>query len=159
MMSRDELWYQLIVADGNARYYGKIENAFRFLETGVRLILLCSTIGDLLALLADSGFQKCLTIISCVSAIIEVVLKPVFKWDEIQKSARKIKLAWIDIRNDYETLWRKLEAERLPNIDANDVLKTETKAEKATGYVPVVQWVVDRAMKAADKAQSNKWGS
>ena len=159
MMDRDELWWRMIEADGNARYYGSMQGIYRKIDGGVKFLLIASTAGGLVGLFCTPVVGQVLTIIAFVAALLEVVIKPVVKWDETEKVARTVKEAWIDIRVQYEDLWRKLEHEKLDVIDASNVLLGDTATEKkrVPAHVYQIQWLINMHIKRADESMTRAW--
>lgn len=153
-MNRDETWQHLIEADASARYFSHICEACKFINKLVQLTLLLASLGSLVSAIAQNKYQIWLTSISFIAALIEIILKPIFQWNEVEKQACEWKKAWIEIRYDFEDLWRKnFNSKEEGFIDASKQLDKIKLIEMSEGYVPTFQRLYDAKIAKAERAR------
>lgn len=151
-MKRDELWRHLIDADVNVEYFAGVSTCCRWVDFTVRVTLVMGCAGSLMALSAKPEWQTTLAWISFVAAVIEVVIKPVTNWNSVGLKARAWRCDWIDLRSEFEKLWRENFASKATGIVVADLLIDKVnELEKSDGYFPRIQWIVDRLGKAAER--------
>jgi hypothetical protein len=153
-MNRDETWQHLIEADANARYFSHICEVCKLINKLVQLTLFLASLGSLVSAIAQNKYQIWLTSISFIAAFIEIILKPVLQWNEVEKQACQWKKSWIEVRFDFEDLWRKNFASKEEGfIDASKQLDKIKAIEMSEGHVPTFQWLYDAKIAKAERAR------
>ncbi len=151
-MNRKQVWEHLNEAEMNEAYYGLFSSVCRWFNASMRILLLLASAGSLAAILAKSDHQGWLSWLSFIAALIEVVIKPVLNWEKGGDLAKKWRLGWIDIRQDLLELWRHVESGNDDaTVDTTKVMKKIIAIEKAEGYLPKVQFIMDKLSKTAAK--------
>jgi hypothetical protein len=151
-LNRKEVWEHLIEAETNERYFGIVSDVCRYWNTFAKLLLILAAIGSLAAVIAESHHQLWLAWLSFAAALIEVVIKPIADWEKVGERANQWRIKWIDVREMMRDLWRQVAAKDSEElINADKVLKETIAIEKERGYVPKVQWVVDRIARGIEK--------
>lgn len=151
-MNRREIWEGLIEAETNERYFGWVSTFCRWVDATAKLLLILAAIGSLAAVIAESQHQLWLAWLSFVAAVIEVIVKPVANWETVGRRANEWRVKWIDVRESMKDLWREA-ALMQPNdtLAADKPLKMMVAIEKGDGYVPKLQWLVDRIARQVER--------
>lgn len=143
--NRNELWVLLIEAETNERYFGLVTDVCRWVDMLVKFILISAATSSLAAVLAASRHQTWLSWLSFVAAFIEVLVRPIIDWPNIGVRAEEWRKKWIDIRESLESLWRaNFTQSNIGEVDVSKLLKKIVAIEKEDGYVPKLQWLVDK---------------
>ena len=151
-MNRNEIWELLIEAEMNERYYGFVSDVCRWWNAAERLLLILAAVGSLAAVIAKSEYQLALAWLSFLGALIEVIIKPISDWEKVGIKANEWRIAWIDVRELVRDMWREVSVKQNDEVlDGEKLMKKIIAIEKAKGYVPKVQWVMDRIAQRAAK--------
>ncbi len=115
-------------------------------------MLVCSSAGSLAAVIAESDYAQCLTWLSFAAAFIEVIIQPIANWSVVGSTAERRRKKWIDVREQFDDLWRIHGADTLDGrADIEQPMKRVIALEKENKYVPTVQWLVDFHCRRAEE--------
>lgn len=151
-LNRKEVWECLIEAETNERYFGLVSDICRWWNAMAKILLILAAIGSLAAVIAESHHQLWLAWLSFGAAVVEVIIKPVADWEKVGERANQWRIKWIDVREMMRDLWRQVSSkEAEETVNAEKALKEIIAIEKDRGYVPKVQWLVDRIARSVER--------
>ena len=142
--NREDVWKQLIEAETSVEYFNFISKACTWINIFVGITLVLSNIGTLASAIATSPISIWVAAVGVIAAIIECFIKPFFDWQGKCSEAKKLRNDWIDVREAYEALWRKVR-NRDDEVEVNvkEVYDKVIALEKKNCQYPQPQWLIN----------------
>jgi hypothetical protein len=135
-MSTDDVrvavWDALLTADMNVRYWNQISYRYSRNDTWTKIFLAATSSSTV----ATWGFWAQISWVwkslSAVSALLAVAL-PILNWNKKVSAIADLHGRWIQIRNEHETLWRRMESGAVSDAEAEitfqNIRNKEAEAE------------------------------
>jgi len=138
-------------ADWNCRYWRLLERRYRRLDRWARFILAAGALGSVILWVSqpNSEWIEMVAVIAAgVSALLATIVLPSLNWNNLLPDVVEVKAQWVDIRNDYESVFFDLvngkdESEIRQTFDRVNAI--DQAAEKASAQLPQLEGLMAEA--------------
>jgi len=130
---RTAVWNALLTADLNVRYWFEIRNSYNRRDQATKIFLAVTSSSAVATwgIWADIGWLW--RSLSAASAVLAVAL-PILNWTKKLADMADLHGAWVQIRNQYDALWRRMEDNQLTDSEIETAFESiqtkEVHAEK-----------------------------
>ncbi|HEY9073251.1 MAG TPA: hypothetical protein VIN67_03875 [Desulfobaccales bacterium] len=129
-MMRKALWYSMLDADMNARYWSYLSRRFYNKDQYSKVFLAIMSSGTV----ASWGFWSDISIVwkalSACSMLLAIAL-PVLNWQKMISNMGVLKQYWYEIKTDYEITWLALEQGKSESDIGEEYKKIKQKETEA----------------------------
>jgi hypothetical protein len=136
---RVAVWNALLTADMNVRYWNQIRYRYSRNDTWTKIFLAATSSSTV----ATWGFWAEISWVwkslSAISALLAVAL-PILNWNRKLSDIADLHGRWVQIRNEHETLWRRMESGIVSATEAESTFQNirNKEAEAETHAVAAI---------------------
>jgi hypothetical protein len=131
---RTAIWNALLTADLNVRYWFEIRNSYNRRDVTTKIFLAATSSSTVATwgIWAEIGWLW--RSLSAASALLAVAL-PILNWTKKIADMADLHGAWVQIRNQYDALWRRMESNQLTDSEVEAAFESiqtrEAQAESS----------------------------